>query len=110
MSEKPILFNYDIEKKKELAIILARDGDSIKDVLSQLVDDYIKTHKDGNSQHLLTSWQDDVSFEGFAGMAVSLDKKKQWMNSNIRTKKEFKSLFWHLQEWSTQLERKGFGI
>ena len=50
---------------KELKEIARREGTSTQEIMRKLMDDYVKNHKEGNSQMLLTSSIEDPAFQAF---------------------------------------------
>lgn len=100
LPEKPVLFWCEEELRKELHIIAARDGDTLKEILTKIVKSYVEAHKDGNEQHLMTNFLENEDFVGFPSMAVDLKVKKEYcidVLSKDPTLKE--KMYWHLQEW-----------
>jgi len=49
MGESDLIFMYDEDKKKKLKTIAAREGTTIKQIMTELADDYIKKHGDSNN-------------------------------------------------------------
>lgn len=58
MSEKLVNFRFDEEKYNELKMLALKERTNVKNLVSQLLDDYIKTHKDGNPQFKLEQFAD----------------------------------------------------
>ena len=85
MGDKPVLFNIDEEIKKEFQIILARNNLTIKDVLTGMVIDYNKIHKEGNDQHLMTSFLENDDFIGFPSLGIDLINKKVYAKKNLQS-------------------------
>ena len=109
MGDKPILFNIDEEVKTELAVILARDGDSFKDVLTELIKQYVKLHKEGNSQHVMTTFMENEDGAGFPTMGIDYNNKKnyteKYLQKDERLNKLGKELWGHVNQWYTILEK-----
>ena len=58
MSEKLVNFRFDEEKYNELKMLALKERTNVKNLVSQLLDEYIKTHKDGNPQFKLEQFAD----------------------------------------------------
>ncbi len=58
MSEKLVNFRFDEEKYNELKMLALKERKPIKNLVSSLIDEYIKTHKDGNPQFKLEQFAD----------------------------------------------------
>ena len=58
MSEKLVNFRFDEEKYNELKMLALKERTNVKSLVSNLLDDYIKTHKDGNPQFKLDQFAD----------------------------------------------------
>lgn len=58
MSEKLVNFRFDEEKYNELKMLALKERKPVKILVSSLIDDYIKTHKDGNPQFKITQFED----------------------------------------------------
>jgi len=73
-----ILLNFQIDEDlhKELKLLAIREGKSLKDILVEQVTTYIKVHKEGNPQHLITTWTENMDIIGFPEIGIDLDKKK----------------------------------
>lgn len=104
MKDKLVNFFMSEEKKKELDILSKREGRTLKDIINELIDEYIKVHKEGNPQHTLISYQENEDFSGFPSMAVTLENKRKYIG-NLTPKME-KELYWHVQEWYNLLQKK----
>lgn len=109
MGEKPILFNIDEEVKKELAIILARDGGSFKEVMTILVKEYVKLHKEGNSQHLMTTFMENEDAAGYPTIGIDFINKKnyteKYLQKDGRLNNLGKELWFHVIQWHDILEK-----
>ena len=51
--------NISEEKLKELKILAAKEGTTIKHILESQIDEYLKIHKDGNPQYTIEQFQDE---------------------------------------------------
>ena len=52
------LLNIEKEKLKELKLLAAREGTTIKSILEKQIDDYLKVHKDGNPNFTIEQFID----------------------------------------------------
>lgn len=99
------LCNFYIDEKLhyELKMLAAREGRSITDILNELSLDYVKMHKEGNPQHLITSYLKNGQFIGFPNISIkTLDKKNYVKNMD---KKMIKELYIHVCEWEGIVKR-----
>ena len=107
--EKLVNFFLDIETKKELDILSKREGRSLKDIFAELATEYVKIHKEGNPQLLLTEYQENEDFVGFPSMAIAYPKKKTWIkkycNEDGRMNDMGKELWGHVLQWQIELEK-----
>ena len=104
MKDKLVNFFLDEEKKRELDILAKREGRTLKEIFTEITEEYLKIHKEGNPQHLITSFQDNEDFMGFPSMAVSLENKRKYLER--LDPKMANELFWHIQEWESILKKK----
>ena len=58
MSEKLVNFRFDEEKYNELKMLALKERKPVKDLVSGLIEEYIKIHKDGNPQFKLEQFAD----------------------------------------------------
>ena len=93
---------------QELKILSARENKSIKDILKEEIENYCKIHKEGNPQHTIDTFVLNEDFYGFPSIAIDKKKKAEWINSDRIKEKDLTSLYWHVQEYKTELEKKGF--
>ena len=77
MAEKLVNFFLDEEKKKKLDIISTRDGISLKDIFTEVVDDYIKVHADGNAQFTMDKYQ-DPDFQAWPAIGANAEKLRRF--------------------------------
>ena len=108
MSEHLVKFQLDDKIKQELDILAKREGRTLKDIFTELVDEYLKTHKEGNPQHLMSSYLENTDFLGFPSIALDKMNKEKWFNLKTVNDKQKEVLFWHIQEYKTILESIGF--
>ncbi len=108
--EKPLLINIDENIKSEFEIIVKREKSTNKKLLTQIIKDYVQAHKEGNDQHLMTSYLDNEDFIGFPSVALNLDKKKAYIEKNLikdgKLTELGTKLFYHTQEWFNILGKK----
>ena len=99
------LCNFYIDEKlhHELKLLAAREGRSITDILNELSLDYVKMHKEGNPQHLITSYLKNGDFIGFPSIAIDLEKKKLYAKN--MDKELIQKLFIHICEWEGIIKR-----
>ena len=98
------LTNFFLEDNlhQDFKILATREGRSIKDILTELIEDYIKQHKEGNPQHLLTSYTENEDFLGFPNITLSIENKRKYikkMSEEMRLE-----LMYNIQEWSGMLK------
>lgn len=58
MSEKLVNFRFDEGKYNELKMLALKERKPVKALISSLVDEYIKIHKDGNPQFKIEQFAD----------------------------------------------------
>jgi len=58
MSEKLVNFRFDEEKYQKLKMMALKERTPIKNLVANLIDDYIKKHSDGNPQFTIEQFQD----------------------------------------------------
>lgn len=107
-NERMTSFVLDSQTLDDFKSIITREGKSMKSLIEEFMKDYIKVHKDGNPQHLITSFSENTDFNGFPSIAIDRKNKEKWINLNTVHKKEVEKLFWHIQEYKSLLESKGF--
>jgi len=107
--EKLVNFELDVKIKKELDIISKRDGVSLKEILGALVADYVKAHKDGNDQHLMTNFIENEDFTGFPSIAISFMNKKEYVQKYLQADGRLNTLgveMWgHVNQWFSELQK-----
>ena len=99
------LLNFYIDEQihKELKILAARENRSITEILNELSIEYVKIHKEGNPQHLITNFMTNGQFIGFPSIAIDIDKKKIYainMEQNL-----IPELYRHICEWKGIIKR-----
>ena len=103
------LLNIEKEKLKELKLLAAREGTTIKSILEKQIDDYLKVHKEGNPQHLITSSIENNDFVGFPSIATEYSKKQSYLFKNcIENDKlnPFGNELWgHVTQWYHLMEK-----
>lgn len=107
VNEETVYFHMPEEIKKELKIVATREGRTIKDILNEITEEYVKAHKEGNSQHLLTSYQENEDFIGYPSMAIDFDKKKAYVTKYLQKDGRMNELgkaFWgHVNQWHSEM-------
>lgn len=78
-----LFVRIDDDLKKELDILSAREGRTLKDIVIEQIKDYVKTHKEGNPQHLMTSFLANEDFIGFPAMGISGEKKQEYVKKYL---------------------------
>jgi hypothetical protein len=105
--EEEVLFYMPKSLKTEIRIIAAREGKSIKEIMNEISAEYAKGHKEGNDQHLITSFQEDEDMVGYPSMATSYDKKKAYVKKHCQEDGKLtdfgKILFGHISQWHSVL-------
>jgi len=96
------LLNIDKNLQHELKILAVRESRSIKDILIEQIEEYIKTHKEGNPQHLITKFTDNEDFMGFPAIALSPDNKRKYLKK--MPKDMIKELRFNVEEWVGMLK------
>jgi len=91
------LLNIEKETLHELKILAVRESRTIREILLEQIDNYIKTHKEGNPQHLITQFQDNEDFMGFPAMAIKTQNKRDYVEKMPEDMR--KELRYHTQEW-----------
>jgi len=109
--EIEILFNFWMPEslKKELHLLAVREGSTMKDILNEQALEYIKKHKNGNPQHLITSSIENDDFVGIPLMALDFINKKRYIKKNLtkddRLNKLGKEVWGHICQWSGELQK-----
>ncbi len=109
--EEEKLFNFFMKKslKTELAIIAARDGTTLKEILNELAEDYAKKHKEGNDQHLMSSYLENEDFAGFPSMGIDFINKKNYINTYLQKDGRLndlgKDLWGHILQWQSEMQK-----
>ena len=104
MGSKMTSFNFDESMLSEFKNLANREGKSMKDLLEDYMENYIKIHKNGNPQHLIDNFIDNVDFVGFPAIALDIKNKKKHLEK--MDKEMADKLYWHIQEWSTILNKQ----
>jgi len=85
------------ELKHELDILAARESRTLKEIVTEQIEVYVKTHKEGNPQHLITSSMDNEDFLGFPAIALSPENKRKYLKKMPEDMKL--ELQGHVQSW-----------
>lgn len=109
MSEKLVNFELDVDIKTELDIISKRDGKTLKVIFNDFAREYVKIHKEGNEQHLLTSYTENEDFRGFPSMGIDYINKKNYIKKYLqkdgRLNRLGEELWGHIIQWQTELQK-----
>jgi hypothetical protein len=86
VEENDKLVNFFMRKdlKTELDILSKREGRSLKEIFNEVIEDYVKAHKEGNPQHLMESFIENEDFVGFPSVAIDFEKKKAYIEKNCQ--------------------------
>ena len=90
--------------------ICDREGEKVTKKIASMIEEYVKVHKEGNPQHTIDNFVTNEDFYGFPSIAVSKKDKSKCINSDRIKTEDLTKLFWHVQEYKTELEKKGFSF
>ena len=94
---------------KDLKLLAIRENKDMATIINELIIDYIKVHKEGNPQHLITSSIENEDFIGFPAIATEYEKKKQYIIKNCMEEERMndfgKELWTHVTQWYHLLEK-----
>lgn len=103
MAERLFNFWMDEALKKELEILAVREGRSLKEILNEQARKYVEVHKEGNPQHLLTSFTENEDFIGFPAIGIEYLKKDIYVKKHCidddRLNDFGKELWGHVTQW-----------
>jgi len=101
------LTNFFLEDNlhQDFKILAAREGRSVKDILTELIEDYLKTHLEGNPQHLITQFSNNEDFMGFPAMSIKIENKRKYFKKMPEDLKQ--ELLYHIQEWQGVFKKNG---
>ena len=99
-----LFIRLDNNTKKELKELAARESKTIKEIVIEQIINYIKIHKEGNPQHLITNYTENEDFLGFPSMALDISHKKAYVGK--MDAKLAQQLFYHVEEWYALLQKK----
>ena len=109
MSEKYHGVYLEEEVAKEFKILATREGKKIKQLHKDIILEYVKTHKEGNPQHLIQQWLENEDFTGLPAMGISLDNKKSYTAKHLIKEQRLTDLgqqaWGHVCEWYTILKK-----
>jgi len=97
-----LFLRIDDELKKELVILAARESRTIKEIVTEQIEEYIKQHKEGNPQHLLTSYCKNGEFIGFPNITLKAQEKRKYLKN--MPKNMLEDLGYHIEEWSGMIK------
>jgi len=98
-------YSYPIAKLpiiEEFQNLAQREGVKVSPLLVKLIEEYVKSHKEGNPQHLITSSIENEDFMGFPSMAISDKNKRIYLQKMPEDMRE--AMMFHLQSWSAFLK------
>lgn len=94
-------FVLDAQTKLELKKIALREGTTLRELLNKAALEYAQAHKEGNSQHLLDSFQNNEDFAGFPSIALDLKGKRKYIAKVLTKDTKLKQRMTdHLDQWS----------
>jgi hypothetical protein len=93
----------------ELKILAARENRTVKEILSEQIEKYCKVHKEGNPQHLISTFLENEDFVGFPALAIEFNNKKSYILKNCSSNKKLnpfgQELFGHICQWYSELRK-----
>jgi len=97
-----VLINFEVTKeiRDELKILAARESRSIKDILTEVSLDYIKVHTEGNPQHLMDNFLDNIDMRGYPALGAKFEEISNWFETYKDDEKLMQALKFKLQEWN----------
>lgn len=103
MEEKLVNFHLDSEIYHDLKMLALRENRTVKDILREEIEDYIKVHKEGNPQHLISKFMENEDFIGFPSIAIDKILKENYIKKNCIDENglnEFGNQLWgHVTQW-----------
>ncbi len=111
-SELLVYINDDL--KQDLQMLAIREGRSLKSIITEISIDYVKKHKEGNPQHLITKWQENEDIVGYPSMGIDFESKKGYIARNCVISNEYDDLrlnpfgieLWHhVIQWYEELKK-----
>lgn len=78
-------FSYPTDQEpvmKELRIIAAREGKSSSQIIFEILQDYVKSHSEGNSTFKLDKWQENPEFVAIPTLLSPSDKWNKFLLEN----------------------------
>jgi len=98
------LTNFFLEDNlhQDFKILAAREGRSIKEIITELIEDYLKKHMEGNPQHLITKYSENEDFMGFPAIALNPQNKRSYLKKMPEDMKI--ELLYNVQEWLGMLK------
>ena len=108
-AEVEVYFQMPEKLKRELKILASREGRTIKEILNEQTAKYVKVHKEGNPQHLMTNFTENEDFTGFPAMGIDFLKKKSYIKKYLskdgRLNHTGKELWGHVNQWLAELQK-----
>ncbi len=109
IEEVEVFMKMPKEQKIELQVIAARDGTTMKEIINDLTKDYVKKHKEGNDQHLMSSYLENEDFTGFPSMGIDFMNKKNYIEKYLQEDGTLnnlgKELWGHVLQWQSELQK-----
>ena len=99
---KMTTFVFEALLLEEFRGLCQREGKSMKEHFEEYMKDHVKTHKEGNPQHLITHYSNNEDFLGFPAIALSPQNKRSYlkkMPEDMRIE-----LLYNVQEWLGMLK------
>ena len=98
------LLNFELDNNihQDFKILATREGRTIKEILTELIEDYLKQHMEGNPQHLITKWSENEDFIGFPNITLSPQNKRSYLKTMPEDMKI--ELLYNVQEWLGMLK------
>jgi len=98
-------FEYDKEKWQQFRLLAMRESRTVKSIITEVIDEYLKIHKEGNPQHLITLFTENEDIQGFSAVGINNEKKQKWIDKNPKLKEE---MVVKIQEWKFIFEKNGY--
>ena len=109
VEEDELFMKMPTALKKELQVLAVREGRTIKDIINEQVENYVKIHKHGNPQHLITSYQKNESFVGLPALGIDFKNKKSYIKKHLQKEGRLNKLgqeAWnHANQWFQELKK-----
>jgi hypothetical protein len=73
-------FSYSSDKEaimREFTVIAAREGKKKSELITEIIEEYVKNHSEGNNTFKLDNWQQDPEFKATPAL---LSDREKWNN------------------------------